>query len=856
MDTIQLRGGQCHLTQDEKQFYQVVEGEVLVYLLPYKEKKPGRRLFIYQAKQGEKIPALCWSNEQLGQWIFGLVALDSAVLQPYQTQNRQEMEEIYIQFCRCAGIKLLEPSAFEEQMVEQYNLNMVKEEVYLYASTQEQQSTYHKTVGMILELFHQSELGHIEESGNRVYDAAAFLCRKLKISIASFDAVRDCCGRRFDLKGIARVSHFSCREVQLEKGWYRQDGGSLLAYTKERGIPVVCLPKGPGKYYAYNLVEGSKVKIDATYAETLEDRAEMVYCPFPPKKMNVWSLIQFGFSQTYLRDWVSSWFLALVAVFIGLLFPTMNQLIYDRLIPLHSGNSIVQICLVLLGAVFGNFLFTIVKNFTAFRGTSTMRYAVQNAVYDRMFRLPESFLSRYDSADLAQRAIGITILFEKVAEVYSGFFLTAIFSFFYFAKMVQFSPELSGIALAMMLVFLLLFVLLGIGQMKYEQKMSELDSKTSSIMYQFMNSISKIRIAGVENRAIREYLEPYTQLKRIGMKKQTLFIAAQTLKGSAQAVFLLVIYGVLSQKPMADVSVGAFVGFTTAFGAVSGALLELATALVKMTEVIPLYQRSKPLLDTLPEGESEKWTPKEMPGNLTGDIEVNNLQFSYGNGEEQVLKGISFHIRPGEYVGIVGASGSGKSTLMKLLLGFEQAQNGRIYYDGRDIDGLDKRELRKKFGVVLQDGKLIAGSIYENITIMAPGTPVELVQKTLRDVDLEEDIARMPMGLHTILDESSRTISGGQRQRILIARAILAKPKILYFDEATSALDNVAQAVICKSLEKLRATRIVVAHRLSTVEKCDRILVLDEGKIVEEGNYQQLMEKKGCFYEMAQRQVV
>ena len=179
-----------------------------------------------------------------------------------------------------------------------------------------------------------------------------------------------------------------------------------------------------------------------------------------------------------------------------------------------------------------------------------------------------------------------------------------------------------------------------------------------------------------------------------------------------------------------------------------------------------------------------------------------------------------------------------------------------LYYDGRDIDGLDKRELRKKFGVVLQDGKLIAGSIYENITIMAPGTPVELVQKTLRDVDLEEDIARMPMGLHTILDESSRTISGGQRQRILIARAILAKPKILYFDEATSALDNVAQAVICKSLEKLRATRIVVAHRLSTVEKCDRILVLDEGKIVEEGNYQQLMEKKGCFYEMAQRQVV
>ncbi len=856
MDKIELRGGECHFTQEPNRFYQVIEGQVLVYLLPYKEKTPGRRFLIHQAAPEEKIPTLCWKDEQQTQWVFGLVALDSAVLQLHQAQNRQQTEDICTEFATCAGLKMFDPSAFEEQMVEKYNMNLVKEEVYFYASAKEQQATQQKVLGMILQLFHQSELGQLEESGNRIYDAAAFLCQKLNISIASFETVRDCCGRRFDLKGVARVSHFSCREVQLETGWHRQDSGALLAYTKERGIPVVCLPRSPGKYDAYNLAEGTKVRIDDAYAETLQDRAEMVYRPFPSKKMNLWDLVRFGFSQSYRRDWVVSWSLALVAVLIGLLLPTVNQLVYDRLIPLHSDNSILQLCAVLLACAFGNLLFTIVKNFTAFRGTSTMRYAVQNAVYDRMFRLPESFLSRYDSADLAQRAIGITILFEKLAQVYSGFFLTAVFSFFYFGKMMQFSASLSGVALVAMFVFLAIFVLLGVCQMRYEQQVAELESKSSSVMYQFMNGISKIRVAGVENRAVREYLEPYTRMKSLGAKKQRLELAAQTIKGSAQAVFLLMIYMVLSQEAFSNISIGAFVGFTTAFGAVSGALLEFATALVKMTEMVPLYRRSKPLLNTLPEGESETTEAQHMPGNLTGDIEVNNLQFSYENGEEQVLKGLSFHIRSGEYVGIVGSSGSGKSTLLKLLLGFEQAQNGRIYYDGRDIDSLDKRELRKKFGVVLQDGKLIAGSVYENITVMAPGAPIELVEKTLRDVDLQDDIARMPMGLHTILDENSRTISGGQRQRILIARAIIAKPKILYFDEATSALDNAAQNIVCKSLEKLRATRVVVAHRLSTVEKCDRILVLDEGRLVEEGNYQQLMEKKGYFYEMAQRQVI
>jgi ATP-binding cassette subfamily C protein len=265
-----------------------------------------------------------------------------------------------------------------------------------------------------------------------------------------------------------------------------------------------------------------------------------------------------------------------------------------------------------------------------------------------------------------------------------------------------------------------------------------------------------------------------------------------------------------------------------------------------------MLDRLKPILEALPEYQEDA----ELPGNLTGDIEIANLDFSYEKDGNLVLKDLSVHIKSGEYIGIVGSSGCGKSTLLKLLLGFEKATSGKIFYDSKDVDGMDKRELRKKFGVVLQDGKLISGSIFDNIVIAAPGATLKDAERVAKAVGLADDIAKMPMGMHTVLSEMGGTISGGQAQRILIARAIVGKPKILFFDEATSALDNVTQAMVCESLKKLKVTRVVIAHRLSTIVDCDRILVMDQGRIVEEGNFDALMEKKGLFYELASRQMV
>ena len=312
----------------------------------------------------------------------------------------------------------------------------------------------------------------------------------------------------------------------------------------------------------------------------------------------------------------------------------------------------------------------------------------------------------------------------------------------------------------------------------------------------------------------------------------------------------MVLYLIIVRNKI-NLSVGTFVAFNSAFGAFTGALEALVEELLNLYREKGLVDRFWPVFTAVPEDDETK----EVPGELSGGISLEHVKFAYDQGGKLVLNDLSLNIKPGEYVGIVGASGCGKSTLLKLLLGFETPQSGIVMVDGKDLRSLDKSAYRRQLGVVLQNGKLISGSIYENITITAPHVKLARVNEVIDQVGLREDIDQMPMGIHTVLSENCNTISGGQQQRILIARAIVGNPSILIFDEATSALDNITQAVVSSNLDKMRVTRIVVAHRLSTIKNCDRILVLKDGNIVEEGNYASLMMRRGLFYELASRQI-
>jgi ABC-type bacteriocin/lantibiotic exporter with double-glycine peptidase domain len=228
--------------------------------------------------------------------------------------------------------------------------------------------------------------------------------------------------------------------------------------------------------------------------------------------------------------------------------------------------------------------------------------------------------------------------------------------------------------------------------------------------------------------------------------------------------------------------------------------------------------------------------------------------FRYRSDGPLVLRDVTLHVNAGEFVAFVGPSGSGKSTLLRLLLGFDELESGSIYYDGQDLSGLDIQSVRRQIGVVLQSGRLMSGDILTNI-IGSGSATLEEGWEAARMAGFADDIKQMPMGMHTVISEGGGTLSGGQRQRLLIARAIVNRPRILLFDEATSALDNRTQAIVSASLERLQATRIVVAHRLSTIVNADRICVIERGRIVEIGKHDELMARNGLYAELAKRQL-
>ena len=229
------------------------------------------------------------------------------------------------------------------------------------------------------------------------------------------------------------------------------------------------------------------------------------------------------------------------------------------------------------------------------------------------------------------------------------------------------------------------------------------------------------------------------------------------------------------------------------------------------------------------------------------------MTFHYQQDLPPALQDVSFKVRPGEFVAFVGPSGSGKSTLLRVLLGFEEPDSGSVYFDGQDFSRLDVQAVRSQIGVVLQSGRIMAGDFFTNIVGSTAHT-LEDAWEAARMAGLAEDIEAMPMGMHTVVSEGANTLSGGQRQRLLIARAIVSKPRIVFFDEATSALDNRTQAIVSESLERLNATRIVIAHRLSTIRNASCLYVMERGRIVQSGTYDALVALEGPFADLARRQ--
>ena len=847
MNVFSLKGGSQYVTERETDAFRVKSGSVLVYVAPLKGNELGRRSFIYEAQSGEVLPSFFYRDIEYAHWRFCFVALEEAIIEIIPNGSTKVLRE---RFAQKANIKNYKVEGYNGGLVDQYRINIVTEDGFIRRSQKDRISTSANILRIIYEAFHNDKIGvDFEHTNNALYNALALLCNKQHIQIATYEKMKEACGDEYTISDVARISNFSYREILLTPGWYKQDSGAFLVFDQKQK-PMVCLPKGSKSYVLCDVETGTLTPVSSKVADSLSPKAFMVYRPLPAEKITWKDIAVFCKKSIRSIDVVALLFLSVITALIGLLTPTISQKLYDEYIPLGAKTILFQLGCVMASFMISNILFSIVKNLVNFRITSRMGYDVQGAIYNRLFSLPESFFRKHESADLAQRVMGAGNVVNTVGNVIITSCVALVFVIVYFWRMASYSWKLSLIGLLMVIIYGAIYYLISSIAIKHKHKAAELEGKTSSIMYQFLTGISKIRIAGVEDRAMYEYMKPYIKLRDTEAKNESIVDYGAVLSLVSNSVFSIILY-IIVIKSTQSISLGAFIAFTTVFGSFCAYIFQLVEGLINIKNQKPLMERLRPVFDEKPEYDDAM----ELPGEITGGIEINNVTFAYSPDAPNVLQNIDLNIKPGEYVGLVGPSGCGKSTLMKLLLGFERPSQGKIYYDNKDIDSIDKRELRKKMGVVLQDGKLISGSIFENITITAPKATVNDVRQVIKDVGLENDIQEMPMGLHTILSEDCGTISGGQQQRILIARAIISKPRILFFDEATSALDNVTQSMVCETLERMNSTRIVIAHRLSTIMRCDRIIVLDAGKVIEQGTYEELMENKGLFYKLASRQM-
>jgi NHLM bacteriocin system ABC transporter ATP-binding protein len=691
-----------------------------------------------------------------------------------------------------------------------------------------------------------------EESGDPLFAAAVLVGSALGIGVQRDHRPPGSVAPRDPLAAVLRASRVRSRRVALRGRWWHDDNGPLLAYTAGDHRPVALLRRGAsGPYVLHDPEHGTERTVLEAAAETLEPFAVSFYRPLPERALRLRDLVRFCLFRGR-RDIAVVIGLALGGALLGMVPSLATARLFNTIIPGVQRDQLPQMFVVLLACAVTSALFNLASGVALLRIESRGSAALQAADWDRLLALPLPFFRPYTSGELAMRAMSVEGIRQAVSGATVSAFLGVVLAAGNFCLMYWYSPDLARWGTLIIAVVVCLTAAGSYLQLRPQREATRQQAKISGLVLQLLGGIAKLRVAAAEVHAFALWARHFSEQRRVQYQSRNVSNWLAAVNGTVPILANLAIFSLALPliKETRDMQTGDFLAFLSAFGSCSGAVVASSLALLTTISTIPLYEQAKPILEALPEVD----VGKTDPGVLTGDIEVKHVVFRYQHDGPLVLRDVSFHVRAGEFVAVVGPSGSGKSTLLRLLLGFEAPETGSIYYDGQELGSINVQAVRRQMGVVLQTGRLMSGELYMNI-VGASAASLEEAWEAARMAGLDEDIRQMPMGMHTVVSEGGSTLSGGQRQRLLIARAIVNRPRILLFDEATSALDNRTQAIVSASLESLQATRIVIAHRLSTIVNADRILVIDKGQLVQSGTYRELMSQAGPFALLAKRQI-
>jgi len=650
------------------------------------------------------------------------------------------------------------------------------------------------------------------------------------------------------LNYMQSITGIMSRKVTLREKWWLDAIEPIMCKFENKDIYILLYPKGLGGYEFVNPVTKRLEVVNELNSKNFESKAIVFYKPLPCEKITFKKLLMYVAGCISVSEII---LILVVSVAIGLagtILPIVNRIVYDRIIPSGTTGDLMPIAVVLAGSFLSIISAGLLKDILFSKINNKVICRVQSAAWARVLSLPAVFFKKYSTGEVFQRLKAL----EQVCNLLSGntvsITLSTAISFVYLYQIAVIAPKLLFPTIIIIFVLLAFSIGTSILEVRNQNKLSDMSAKLSGLVYQILNGIAKIRIAGARTRAFSKWADNYSQKASIMYSPNIILTISGAIYNSFAIAANILIYMTVSGS---NVTPAQYLAFNAAFGAFLYSLFQFQGIVRQVSLIKSNFNIAKPLLDEIP----ENIKGKTKTSSLSGNIDLSNISFRYTKDGPLILDEISLSIKPGEYVAIVGTTGCGKSTLMRLLLGFEQPETGAVYYDNKDLASLDLHSIRQQIGVVMQNATLFADDIFSNISICAPWLTLDDAWEVAERAGIAEDIREMPMGMFTMISEGGAGISGGQKQRLMIARALANKPQIIMFDEATSALDNITQAIVVNTLERMSNTRIVIAHRLSTIKNCHRIIVMHKGKIVEEGNYKELIDKGGLFADMAKRQI-
>ncbi|MDZ7952376.1 NHLP bacteriocin export ABC transporter permease/ATPase subunit [Nostoc sp. DedQUE09] len=658
------------------------------------------------------------------------------------------------------------------------------------------------------------------------------------------------------LEAIVRASRLRMRQILLRDNWWEKDCGPLVAYTQEDNRPVALLPVSATRYEIFDPNDRTRHPVDAEIASTLAPVAYMFYRSLPDKVLKANDLFRFAVKNRG-RDILIVFLTGIAATLLGMLTLHATAILIDNAIPDSDRGLLLQVGLGLLVAAFGTAVFRLAQGFALLRVETVSDASTQAAVWDRLLNLPVSFFRQYTTGDLQSRVTSISTIRRLLSGTTLITLITGLFSLLNLGLLFYYSWKLALVAVAVAVVVIAVTTLSGMLLVRKVRPLLEIKGSIFGQTVQLINGISKLRVAGAQERGFASWSKNYSRQIKLELSTQNVEDAVVLFNTVMPTVTSGILFWFTIQQLQEaqttgaiGLTIGTFLAFNSAFGTFIKGATDVSNTVTGALQVVPQWKRAQPILETIPEVDLSK----ADPGRLIGKIAVDHVTFRYRQDGPLILDNVSLYAEPGEFIALVGGSGSGKSTIFRLLLGFETPEDGTIYYDGQDLSGLDVEAVRRQLGVVLQNGRIMSASIFDNI---ASGAQITLDEawEAARMSGFADDVAAMPMSMHTVISEGGGNLSGGQRQRLLIARALALKPRILLFDEATSALDNKTQAIVSESLDKLQVTRIAIAHRLSTIRNANRIYVLQAGRIAQHGTFEELAAVEGLFAQLMARQM-